>query len=66
MEALNQSNRVSVAQAASELGLNVATVRYWMEMGQLRIGEVIKVKGSKRKTYLIYRPMLDAFMGRTK
>lgn len=60
-----QSNRVSVSQAATELGLNVATVRYWIEIGQLPIGKYVKRKNARRGTYLIYRPLLDAFMGKT-
>ena len=62
----SDSARVSVAQAAQELGLDPATVRYWMETGQLPIGIVVKpTKGRKHKRYLIYRPKLDAVIGRT-
>lgn len=64
MEGLD--NRVTVAQAAKELGLNVATVRYWIETGQLPIGRYVKCKGSKRGTYLIYRDLLDAELGRIR
>ena len=59
------SNRITVAQAAKELGLNPATVRYWIETGQLPIGRYIKRKGSKRGTYLIYRDRLDQELGKT-
>ena len=62
---MNNSERVTVTQAAKELGLGVATVRYWIEIGQLPIGKFVKRKGAKRGTYLIYRPLLDAFMGKT-
>lgn len=62
----NQSNRVSVSEAAAELGLNPATVRYWIEIGQLPIGRYIKRRGAKRGTYLIYRDLLDAEMGKRK
>lgn len=58
------SNRVTTAEAAKELGLNIATVRYWMEIGQLPIGRVVKARGSKRKTYMIYRDLLNAEMGK--
>lgn len=60
----NQSNRVTTAEAAKELGLNIATVRYWMEIGQLPIGRVVKVPGSRRKTYIVYRDKLNAEVGK--
>ena len=59
-----QTNRVSVAEAAKELGLHECTVRYQMEIGALPIGRVIKRKGGRRKTFLIYRPLLDAEIGK--
>ena len=60
----NQSNRVTTAEAARLLGINVASLRYWMEIGQLDIGRVVKAKGSKRKTYLVFRDKLDKEMGK--
>jgi len=35
-----------------------------MEIGALPIGRVIKRKGGRRKTFLIYRPLLDAEIGK--
>lgn len=61
----DQSNRVTVEQAASELGLNVATVRYWIETGQLPIGRYVKRRGAKRGTYLIMRDKLNQELGKT-
>lgn len=58
------TNRVSVAQAAKELGLDVATVRFWIETGQLPIGRYVKRKGAKRGTYLIFRDKLDKELGK--
>ena len=60
----DKSNRVTVEQAASELGLNVATVRYWIETGQLPIGRYVKRKGAKRGTYLIMRDKLNQELGK--
>lgn len=57
-------NRVTVEQAAKELGLAVATVRMWIETGQLPIGRYIRRKGAKRGTYLIYRDLLDREVGK--
>lgn len=56
-------NRVPVAQAARELGLAVATVRYYMEQGKLPIGIVLQPETGGRKTYVIYRDKLDAVTG---
>ena len=58
------SNRVTVEQAAKELGLAAATVRMWIETGQLPIGRYIRRKGAKRGTYLIYRDLLDREVGK--
>ena len=57
-------NRITVAQAAKELGLAAATVRMWIETGQLPIGRYIRRKGAKRGTYLIYRDLLDREVGK--
>lgn len=57
-------NRVTVEQAAKELGLAAATVRMWIETGQLPIGRYIRRKGAKRGTYLIYRDLLDREVGK--
>ena len=61
---MKSQNRVSVAQAAQELGLDVATVRLWIETGQLPIGRYIKRRGAKRGTYLIFRDSLDRELGK--
>lgn len=58
------SDRVTVAQAAAELGMAPYTVRYYMEIGQLPIGQVVKLPGKKSKRFLIFRNKLDAFTGR--
>ena len=60
----SESNRVSVAQAAKELQMDVATVRYLIETGQLPIGRYFRRKGAKRGTYVIWRDKLDAELGK--
>ena len=57
-------NRITVAQAARELGLSVATVRYWMETGKLDIGIYLKKKGGKRAMYVVLRDKLDTVLGK--
>ena len=58
------SNRVTVAQAAAELGLHECTVRWWIRTGELPIGRYVKGRGGRRGQYLIYRDKLDAELGR--
>ena len=56
--------RVTTGQAAMELGLDVATVRWMIMQGELPIGRYVKKKGSKRGMFLIYRDLLDKELGR--
>ncbi len=51
--------RVTIAQAAAELNIDVMTVRYLMREGRLLIGNAIKRKGSSRYSYYIYRGALE-------
>ena len=60
------NSTVTVAQAAAELGHTVAWVRYYMELGQLPIGRVVRKPGGKKKTYVIYRDKLDQEIGRVR
>lgn len=57
-------NRVTVAEAAKELGLSVATVRYWMETGKLDIGIYLKKRGGKRAMYVVLRDKLNTVLGK--
>lgn len=61
---VDNGNRVSVAQAAKELGLHECTVRFWIETGKLPIGRYVKRKGAKRGTYVIWRNKLDEELGK--
>lgn len=58
--------RLSVSQAAVLLGISQATLRYYMEMGLLPIGRVVGHSGGKRKTYLIYRELVEKEMRASK
>lgn len=57
------SERVSVAQAAKELGISPGAVRVRMESGMLPIGQVVQGSG-KNKSYTIYRNLLDKYLGK--
>lgn len=57
--------RVSVAQAAREIGLSEQGLRVQMDAGRLKeIGYVIPPVQGTRKQYLIFRNKLDAYLGK--
>lgn len=59
------SERVSVAQAAKELGMAPQAVRERMKRGHLnKIGYVMPSIEGERTEYFIYRDKLDAYMGK--
>ena len=59
-----ENERVSVIQAAKELGLAPQGVRIQMQRGLLPIGYVVNSVQGNEKRYLIYRNLLDKFLGR--
>lgn len=61
------SERVSVAQAARELGMAQQGVREYMKRGLIDIGDVLpSVSGTKTLRYFIYRNKLDKHLGKEK
>lgn len=58
--------RVSVADAAKELGISKQAVRERMKKGLFDIGKYIPKEktGKKQGEYHIYRPKLDKHLGR--
>lgn len=62
----SESKRVSVLQAARELGVSPQAVRIQMQRGILDIGEVMEcVNGeSGRFRYWIFRDKLDRVLGK--
>ena len=52
--------RISVAQAAEELNMNVLAVRYFMKTGQLNIGYVMDRPGGKRATFYCFMEAVQA------
>lgn len=61
MANVETESRVTIAQMAAELGLDTATVRYWIELGKLP-GTYLKKRGAKRGMYLVLRQELDLFL----
>lgn len=61
-----QRERVSLLDAAKEMGLAPQGVREYMKRGLIDIGVVVPVASgnSKQLRYLIYRDKLDRFLGK--
>ena len=57
------SERITVKEAASILGMTEDYIRYQMRKGTLPIGTAIRGKG-KAYRYLIFKRKLDDFIGR--
>ena len=58
------SQRVSVAQAAEEIGCDKEYLRRKMQRGEWDLGSYMKPeKGQKKGTYFIFRGKLDKFLG---
>lgn len=56
------SERVSLKQAAAELGMSPQGVREYMKRGLIDIGVVLpNIKGKGKRQYFIYRDKLDRF-----
>ena len=60
------NERVSVTQAAKELGMNPQGVREHMKRGLLDIGDVLPALSGKanKYSYHIYRRKLDKVLGK--
>lgn len=58
------SERVTVQQAAKELGLAPQGVRVQMQRGMLDIGRVVPSVRGNGQRYLIYRDKLDRELGK--
>ena len=54
------SQRLTVKEAATEIGCNVEYLRRQMKAGRWDLGSVIKVKNYQ---YFIFRAKLDKFLG---
>lgn len=61
------SVRVTVEQAAKEMGIAPQGVREYMKRGLIDIGVVLPaINGGKTQRYLIYRDKLDKHLGKER
>lgn len=58
------SERVTLIQAAKELGMCPQGVREYMKRGLIDIGSVLPSLTGKGYRYLIYRDKLDRYLGK--
>ena len=60
-----ETTRITVREAAAILGTTPDYIHYHMRRGDLPIGHVMSSGGrGKRKTYMIYRDKVNAFVGK--
>lgn len=73
MDSLNTGNdscansnfqKVTVKDAAKELGIDPGTLRSWMKHNVVNIGIADRKDGSERWSFTIYRSWLDKFKER--
>jgi hypothetical protein len=53
--------RMTTAQAAKELNINIVGLQVLMQTEKLPIGYAIKKPGSTRYTYIIYKELVEAY-----
>ncbi len=64
MKAEKEKLIISASQAGRLLGVKADTVRYRMETGAWKIGEVLPAKGKNgKKRYLVYLPLFKRKFG---
>ena len=58
--------RMTTTDAAKELNINVVGLQALMQQGQLPIGYAVKLPGSTRFTYYIYKELVDGYKKRVE
>ena len=58
--------RMTTAEAAKQLNINIIGLQVLMQQGKLPIGYAIKKPGSSRFTYIIYRELVDGYKKRVE
>lgn len=56
--------RITVKEAADQLGMPTQAVRILMQLGKLPIGEVVKF-GKQNHTYYIQQELVDKYLGKS-
>lgn len=58
--------RMTTAEAAKELNINVLGLQTLMQQGRLPIGYAVKKPGSTRYTYYIYKELVTGYKERVE
>lgn len=58
--------RMTTADAAKELNINVVGLQVLMQQEKLPIGYAVKKPGSSRFTYYIYRELVEGYKNRVE
>lgn len=58
--------RITTAEAAKELNINVVGLQVLMQQEKLPIGYAVKKPGSSRFTYYIYRELVEGYKKRVE
>ena len=58
--------RMTTADAAKELNINVVGLQALMQQGRLPIGYAVKLPGSSRFTYYIYKELVESYKKRVE
>lgn len=58
--------RMTTAEAAKELNINVVGLQVLMQQEKLPIGYAVKKPGSSRFTYYIYRELVEGYKNRVE
>lgn len=58
--------RITTAQAAKELNLNIVGLQTLLQQEKLPIGYAIKKPHSNRYTYIIYKELVDGYKKRVE
>jgi len=58
--------RMTTADAAKELNINIVGLQVLMQQGKLPIGYALKKPGSTRYSYIIYKELVDGYKERVE
>lgn len=60
----NESERVTLEQAAKEIGMAPQGLREYMKRGKIDIGYVLPALSGNTYRYVIFREKLDSYLGK--
>lgn len=58
--------RMTTAEAAKELNINIVGLQLLMQEGRLPIGYALKKPGKSRYSYIIYKELVEGYKNRVE